>query len=67
MRFVELETGNRNATAVSENCYQPELNTLLNGAAQIAGTATQLRTHQAPHYEKAYVTFARTRVLTLLI
>jgi hypothetical protein len=28
------ETGNRNATTISENCYQPELNTLLNGAAQ---------------------------------
>jgi hypothetical protein len=35
------ETGNRNATAISENCYRPKLNTLLNGAAQIEETATQ--------------------------
>jgi hypothetical protein len=35
--------GNRNATAISENCYQPELNhMLLNGATQIDETATQL-------------------------
>jgi hypothetical protein len=26
------------ATAISENCYQPELNTLLNGAVQIEET-----------------------------
>jgi hypothetical protein len=33
------ETGNCNTTAISENCYQPELNTLLNGAAQIKETS----------------------------
>jgi hypothetical protein len=33
--------GNRKATAISENCYQPELNTLLNGVGQIEETATQ--------------------------
>jgi hypothetical protein len=36
------EPGNRNATAISENCYQPELNTLLNGAAQIEETVTHV-------------------------
>jgi hypothetical protein len=36
------ETGNPNATAISENCYQPEFeHVLLNGAAQIEETATQ--------------------------
>jgi hypothetical protein len=41
IEFIELlgrgntkETGNRNVTAISENCYQPELeHMLLNGAA----------------------------------
>jgi hypothetical protein len=39
------ETGNRNAASISENFYQPELNMLLkllNAAAQIEETATQL-------------------------
>jgi hypothetical protein len=36
------ETGNRNTTVISENCYQPELNTLLNGAAQIEETMLTL-------------------------
>jgi hypothetical protein len=37
------ETGNCNATEISENCYQPELNTCsCNGAAQIEETATQI-------------------------
>jgi hypothetical protein len=30
------------ATAISENCYQPELNTLLNGAAHIEETMLPL-------------------------
>jgi hypothetical protein len=34
--------GNRNITAISENCDQPELNKLVNGEAQIEETATQL-------------------------
>jgi hypothetical protein len=35
-----METGNHNATAISENWYQPEFNTLLYRAAQINATAT---------------------------
>jgi hypothetical protein len=33
------ETGNRNATAISENCNQPDLNTLLNVATQLEESA----------------------------
>jgi hypothetical protein len=42
-RVHTKEPGNRNAITISEICYQPELNTLLNGAAQIEETATHLQ------------------------
>jgi hypothetical protein len=37
------ETGNRKATAISENCHHPQLeHMLLNAEAQIKETATKL-------------------------
>jgi hypothetical protein len=56
------ETGNRNATAISENCYQPELNTLLNGAAQTEETATQFPQFALLHS----VTYVQLRLITVL-
>jgi hypothetical protein len=49
------------ATAISENCYQPELNMLLNGVAQIEETATQFSQFALLHS----VTRVQLRLITV--
>jgi hypothetical protein len=57
------ETGNHIATAISENCYEPELNTLLNGAAHIEETATQLseRLRNSTYRQRSMPVFSQLR------
>jgi hypothetical protein len=57
------ETGNRNATAISEYCYQPELNTLLNGAAQIEETVLPFPQFALLHS----VTCVQLRLITISV